>query len=110
MHTHAHAAAKFTVKPRASVFGGLSHSTVRRMAGETFIGVGVLLLWALLSVWILSTMERAGSPGSCVNFGRAGAHCAETSRGGANDPSASGQDCQLMGRAGRDCKAKPSSN
>jgi hypothetical protein len=106
MHTHAHAAAKFTVKPRGSVFGGLSNSTVRRLAGETCIGVGVLLLWALLSAWILSTMDKTGGPGSCVNFGRAGTHCVETSGSGANNSSASRQECQLLGRAGRDCQAK----
>ena len=110
LHTHGHAAAKFSARPGVSAFGDLSHPAARRLAREICFVVGVLFLWAMLSPLLLSKLEKAGDPGNCVYFGRAGTRCAETPGGGGKDPAAPGQDCRSLGRAGWDCRPKTSSN
>jgi hypothetical protein len=110
MHPNGHAAAKFSARPRVSVIGDFSHPAARRLAREVCFVVGVLLLWAMLSPLLLSKLEKAGDPGTCVSFGRAGTHCAETPGGGGQDPSASGQDCRSLGRGGWGCQPKTPSN
>ena len=110
MLTRGHAAAKFSARPGVSVIGAFSHPAARRLAGEVCVVVGVLLLWALLSALLLSTMGKVGDPGGCVYFGRAGTHCVETPGAGGKNPSAAGQECRALGRAGWDCRPKAPSN
>jgi hypothetical protein len=110
MQTHGHAAAKFSARSGVTFMGAFSHPAARRLAAEASIVVGLLLLWALLSALLLSTLEKIGDPGHCVYLGRAGTHCVETPGGGGADSSAPGQDCRLLRRAGWDCRPQTPSN
>jgi hypothetical protein len=110
MHTYGRAAEKYSARPGVSSIGDFSHPAARRLAREACMIVGLLLLWAMLSALLLSTLEKVGDPGSCVFLGRAGTRCARTPGGGGKDPSASDRDCRLLGRAGWDCGPKTPSN
>ncbi len=109
MHPYAHAAAK-SPRPGGSAIGDFSHPAARRLAREVCFAVGVLLLWAMLSPLLLSKLEKAGDPGNCVHFGRGGTNCVATPGGGGKGPSASGQECRSLGRAGWNCQPKTPSD